>query len=335
MHGRQKTAFGAIGMTSYVIRRLLLSVLLLIAASLMAFMILKAAPGDYFTQLKADPRIPQEYVEQQRRMYGLDKPAVAQYGIWVSRAVRGDLGFSFAYKQPVSAVIGTRLFNTLTLNLFAILLTWLVAIPVGIYAAVRQYSMGDKLLSGISFIGMSMPTFFAALILLYIFSSVLGILPPGGMYSINYDNMSRSERVMDIARHMVIPVIVLVLTAMASLQRITRGNMLEVLGQQYIRTARAKGLSERRVIYRHALRNALNPLITIFGYEFGALLSGAALLEIIIDYPGLGSLMYTAVRSQDQFLVMGGFMMGAVMLLLGNLLAELLLAWVDPRISYS
>lgn len=322
-------------MTSYIIRRLFLSVLLLLAASLMAFLILKAAPGDYFAQLRADPRIPQEYVEQQRRIYGLDKPVVVQYAMWLFNAVRGDLGYSFAYKQPVSSVIGTRVFNTLVLNLFAISLTWLVAIPIGIYAAVHQYSLGDKILSGISFIGMSLPSFFSALILLYLFASVLGVLPPGGMYSVDFASLSLWGKTVDLARHMAIPVMVLVLSAMASLQRITRGNMLEVLGQHYVRTARAKGLSEGRVVYRHALRNALNPLITIFGYEFGALLSGAALLEIIIDYPGLGSLMYTAVRSQDQFLVMGGFMMGAVMLLIGNLLAELLLAWVDPRISYS
>jgi len=203
-----------------------------------------------------------------------------------------------------------------------------------VYAAVRQYSRADKVLSAISFVGMSLPSFFSALILLYIFASVLTILPAGGMYSVNFESMSYGEKLADLARHMVIPVVVLALAAMAGLQRITRGNMLEVLRADYVRTARAKGLSEWKVIYKHALRNALNPLITIFGYEFGALQSGAALLEIIIDYPGLGSLMYTAVRSQDQFLVMGGFMMGAMMLLVGNLLAEVLLAWVDPRISY-
>jgi len=321
-------------MASYVIRRLLLSVVLLAAASFMAFMILKAAPGDYFDLLKADPRIPQDYVERLRQQYGLDKPVLLQYITWVSKAVRGDFGYSFAYKQPISDVIGTRVLNTLVLNLFAILFTWMVAIPIGIYASVHQYSTRDKILSGVSFVGMSCPSFFSGLILLYIFASVIGILPPGGMYSVDFPRMSVGEKILDVARHMVIPVIVLVLAAMASLQRITRGNMLEILGQQYVRTARAKGLSERQVIYKHALRNALNPLITIFGYEFGALLSGSALLEIILDYPGLGSLMYTAVRSQDQFLVMGGFMMGAVMLLAGNLLAELLLVWVDPRISY-
>ena len=321
-------------MVGYIIRRLLLSVLLLVAASLMAFMILKAAPGDYFDLLKADPRIPQDYVERLREQYGLDRPGYVQYGMWLSKAVQGDFGYSFAYKQPISAVIGVRLINTLILNLLAVAVTWLVAIPIGVYAAVHQYSRRDKVLSGISFVGMSVPSFFSGLILLYLFASVLGWLPPGGMKSVNYDQLSAGAKMTDIARHLVIPVVVLALAAMASLQRITRGNMLEVLGQQYVRTARAKGLSETRVVYKHALRNALNPLITIFGYEFGALLSGSALLEIILDYPGLGSLMYTAVRNQDQFLVMGGFMMGACMLLMGNLLAEVLLAWVDPRISY-
>ena len=321
-------------MTAYVIRRLLLSFLLLLAASLMAFLILKAAPGDYFDMLKADPRIPQEYVRKERARYGLDKPVPVQYALWLWNVVRGDFGYSFAYKQPVAAVIGSRTLNTLILNLCAVFVTWSIAIPIGVYASVHQYSRSDKILSAISFVGMSLPSFFSALILLYVFASVLGVLPAGGMVSVNFETLSTSGKVLDLARHMAIPVGVLALSAMASLQRITRGNMLEVLRQEYVRTARAKGLSEGRVIYKHALRNALNPLITIFGYEFGALLSGAALLEIIIDYPGLGSLMYTAVRSQDQFLVMGGFMMGAVMLLLGNLLAELLLAYVDPRITY-
>ncbi len=321
-------------MAAFILRRAALSVVLLFAASLMSFLILKAAPGDYFNLLKADPRIPQEYVEQQRRLYGLDKPVLVQYGLWVKNALHGDLGYSFANKQPVSDIIGSRLLNTLLLNVCAIVLTWSVAIPIGIYAAVRQYSRGDKILSGISFVGMSLPTFFSALILLYIFSSVLDVLPPGGLYSPGFPRLSTGEKIADVASHLVIPVVVLVLSAMASLQRITRGNMLEILAMQYVRTARAKGLSERKVVYKHALRNALNPLITIFGYEFGALLSGSALLEIIINYPGLGSLIYQAVRSQDQFLVMGGFMMGAMMLLLGNLIAELLLAWVDPRISY-
>jgi len=322
-------------MTSFIIRRCLIGLLLLWGASLMGFAIMKAAPGDYFDRLKMDTRVSEEYVEQLRARYRLDRNVLVQYGAWLANFVRGDLGESFEYKLPVSKVIGDRLVNTLVLNVLSILFTWMVAIPIGIYAAVRQYSLGDKILSGLAFLGMSLPGFFSALLLLYVFSAVLGWLPSGGLRSLDHDQLSFVGRLADYARHLIIPVIVLSLTALAGLQRITRGNMLEVLRQQYITTARAKGLSERRVIYKHALRNAVNPLITIFGYQFAAMFSGAALLEIIINYPGLGSLMLAAIRSQDQFLVMGGFMMGAIMLLMGNLVAEILLAVVDPRISYS
>ncbi len=322
-------------MSSFIIRRLLIGLLLLWGASLMGFSIMKAAPGDYFDRLKMDPRVSQEYIDQVRERYRLDEHVLVQYGAWLWNFVRLDFGYSFEYKLPVSHVIKDRVLNTLLLNAVAILLTWTIAIPIGIYAAVRQYSIGDKILSGLAFVGMSLPGFFSALLLLYIFAAVLGWLPSGGLRSLDHDQLSLGGKLADYAAHLVIPAVVLSLGALAGLQRITRGNMLEVLRQQYITTARAKGLSERRVIYKHALRNAVNPLITIFGYQFAALFSGAALVEIIINYPGLGSLMLTAIRSQDQFLVMGGFMMGAIMLLVGNLLAEILLAVVDPRISYS
>ncbi len=322
-------------MTSFIIRRLLIGLLLLWGASLMGFSIMKAAPGDYFDRLRMDPRVSQEFIEQLRQRYRLDDHVLIQYGAWLWRFVQLDFGESFEYMLPVNKVIGSRLVNTLVLNLLAIAFTWAIAIPIGIYAAVRQYSLGDKILSALAFVGMSLPSFFSALLLLYIFSAVLGWLPTGGLTSLDHDELSFGGKLADYAKHLVIPVSVLSLMALAGLQRITRGNMLEVLRQQYITTARAKGLSERRVIYKHALRNAVNPLITIFGYQFAAMFSGAALLEIIINYPGLGSLMLTAIRSQDQFLVMGGFMMGAIMLLVGNLLAEILLAVVDPRISYS
>jgi peptide/nickel transport system permease protein len=322
-------------MSSFIIRRLLIGLLMLWAASVMGFCIMKAAPGDYFDRLKMDPRISQDYIEQLRHQYRLDRNVLVQYGAWVWQFVHLDFGYSFEYKLPVSKLIGERLVNTLMLNIIAVLITWLVAIPIGIYAAVRQYSLGDKIISALSFVGMSLPGFFSALLLLYVFSAVLDWLPSGGLKSLEHDQLAFAARLADYARHLVIPAVVLSLVALAELQRITRGNMLEVLRQQYIVTARAKGLSERRVIYKHALRNAINPLITIFGYEFAALFSGAALLEIILNYPGLGSLMLSAIRSQDQFLVMGGFMMGAIMLLAGNLLAEILLAVADPRISYS
>jgi peptide/nickel transport system permease protein len=181
---------------------------------------------------------------------------------------------------------------------------------------------------------MSTPGFFLALLLMWIFSGLLGLLPAGGLTGVDHDRLSVAGKLADYAAHLAIPTIVLSVGALASLQRITRGNMLEVLRQQYIVTARAKGLSERRVIYRHALRNAINPLITIFGYEFAGLFSGAALMEIILNYPGMGMLMYDSIQAKDEPMVMAGFLMGAMMLLLGNLLADVLLAVVDPRISY-
>jgi peptide/nickel transport system permease protein len=322
-------------MTSYIIRRILIALLMLLAASMLGYGFMKLAPGSYFDRLKQDSRVSQEYIEQERAKYHLDSPVYVQYFAWLSRFVRGDFGYSFEYKRPVAQLIGDRLINTLILNIAAITLTWLVAIPLGVYAAVHQYRPSDKVLSSISFMGMSLPHFFLALLLLYIFSGELQWLPAGGLKSVDYDQLTISGKLADLAAHLAIPVVVLVVGALAGLQRIMRGNMLDVLRQQYVTTARAKGLSEHRVVYKHALRNAVNPLITIFGYQFASLFSGAALLEIITSYPGLGYLLFNAVRSKDEFLVMGGFMMGALMLLVGNLLADLLLAVVDPRISYS
>ena len=276
----------------------------------------------------------QETIDRERAKRHLDKPVPVQYLYWLGRFAQGDFGRSFKYNRPVWEVMLSRLGNTLLMNVVAIFLTWAVAIPLGVYAAVHQYSRMDKLLSGVSFLGMSVPGFFLALVLMWIFAGVLGWLPAGGLTSVDHEKMSFIGKVGDYARHLLIPTVVLVFGSLAGLQRITRGNMLEVLRQQYITTARAKGLPEHRVIYRHALRNAINPLITIFGYHFAALFSGAALMEIILNYPGMGQMMLEAIRSKDEPLVMGGFMLGAIMLLVGNLLADILLAVADPRISY-
>jgi peptide/nickel transport system permease protein len=213
--------------------------------------------------------------------------------------------------------------------------TWAVAIPLGIWAAVRQYKWPDRVLSALSFTGMSLPSFFLALLALWIFCSKLGWLPPGGLRSIDHDEMTFWGRMGDYALHLIVPVIVLTFGALAGLQRVTRGNMLEVLREQYVTTARAKGASETRVVYKHALRNAVNPLVTLLGYEFAGLFSGAALLEIVINYPGMGQLILEALRAKDQSLVMSTFLIGSVMLVLGNLIGDLLLAWVDPRVSYA
>lgn len=320
-------------MGAYIIRRILIALAMVVAASMLSYGVMKLTPGTYFDQLRMDPR-QVTMAEREIARHHLNEPAYVQYYYWFSGILHGDLGTSFKYQRPATDVVGGRIFNTLLMNLAAIFFTWTVAIPLGIYAAVHQYSRTDKLLSGLSFLGMSLPGFFLALLLLWIFAGILDVLPAGGLTSIDHDQMSVLGQIGDYASHLVIPTIVLAFGGLASLQRITRGNMLEVLRQQYVTTARAKGLPEQRVIYRHALRNAINPLITIFGYEFAALFSGAALLEIILNYPGLGNMMYEAIISKDEPLAMAGFMLGAVMLLAGNLLADILLAVADPRISY-
>lgn len=320
-------------MTAYIFRRLLVSIPLLLAISFITFMFIHMAPGNYFDTLRMNPQISEETIAKYEAKYHLDQPAVVQYLFWLKSLLRFDLGYSFSMLSPVADVIKVRLYNTFVLSLAALLFTWLIAIPLGIYCAVHQNRLGDRFFSGLSFIGLSIPNFFFAMLLLYL-ASLTGILPLGGMRSANYEQLSQLAKHLDLIKHLAIPTIVIGTSALAGLQRIMRGNMLEVLRAQYITTARAKGLPEHRVIYRHALRNAINPMITIFGFSLSGLLSGAALTEIITGWPGLGTVMLQAVRSQDIFLVMGSMLMGGVMLVCGNLIADVLLAWADPRIQY-
>jgi peptide/nickel transport system permease protein len=324
-------------MKDEIIRRTLILFPQLLLICFITFLFIDLAPGDVLAKYRFDPRISSETVKKIEHQYHFDKPGIIQFGYWIGNLCRGDLGYSFAREAKVTDVILERAFNTFTLGLFSILFTWLIAVPLGIYAAVHQYSWGDRILSAISYFGMSLPTFFFALVLMFLVYlgrdlPIIGAIPIGGMLSPNYDEFSWLAKIGDRALHLVIPVFVLTIVSLAGLQRISRGNMLEELRKQYVTTARAKGLPESRVIYGHALRNAINPLITLFGFEFSSLLSGAALLEIIINWPGLGSLMLEAVRSQDTFLVMGDLLMGGVMLIFGNLVADILLVIADPRI---
>ena len=333
-------------MTAFIIRRLLFGIVLVFLASVLSFTILKLSPGQAVTG-DFDPRLSKEYRDQQMRSMGLDRHPVRQYLDWLGVTVpvnsetragllQGNLGQSFQYKQPVSKIVGSRIGATLTLNFAALLFTWLIAIPLGIYAAVHHHRWADKILSTVSFAGMSLPGFFLALLLLWIFASKFRFLPSGGLRDpVNHDAFTTWGKLLDYAHHLIVPVVVLAFGALAELQRISRGNMLEVLRMQYITTARAKGLSERKVVYKHALRNAVNPLVTILGFEFAALFGGAALMEIIINYPGMGMLLLESLRAKDQPLVMSLFLIGSVMLVVGNLLSEILLAMVDPRVTYA
>jgi peptide/nickel transport system permease protein len=319
-------------MTKYILKRLLIAVLLLLVMSFVTFMLMRLTPGNYLDTLRMDPQISKDTLAYYEKLYHLDKPAYQQYFHWLGGILRGEFGYSFYYNVPVVQIIGSRLGNTFILSFAAFLLTWALAIPLGIWAALRRGRWSDRVVQFVAYIFLSLPGFFVAMVLLYA-ASVTGWLPLGGMESPGAADMPWLLRVGDMLKHLIIPATALSLGSIAALQKLMRGNMLEVLGKQYILAARARGLPESRVVYVHALRNALNPMITLLGYEFAALLSGAALMEIITSWPGLGSLMLTAVRSKDIYLVMASMMMGGVLFVIGNLLADIALVKADPRIK--
>jgi len=321
-------------MWQFILKRILVAIPMLLGIALLTFALMGGTPGSYLDTMRLDPSLSPETIAQYERLYGLDKPWGVQFIKWTINIFRLEFGFSFHYKIPVAKIIAGRLFNTFILSFASFLITWTIAIPLGIWAALNRNRWIDRIIQVSSYISLSLPSFFLVMIFLYLASLVPGFLPLGGMVSPNFDDLSVVGKIFDVLRHLVIPATALSIGSIAGLQRIMRGSMLEVLGQQYILTARAKGLPETRVVYHHALRNAINPLITLLGYEFSALLSGAALTEIICSWPGLGSLMLTAVRSKDIYLVMASMMMGGVLFLIGNLLADITLAKIDPRIRF-
>ncbi len=318
----------------YVLKRLGQAILTLFLASALSFTIIQLAPGNYLDTLRLNPQISPERLEELIRQFGLDKPPLVQYGSWLWRVVTHfDFGTSFVYWRSVSSLLLERIPATLLLAVTSIIVTWAIAIPLGIISAVKQNTILDKLLRVLSYFGQGFPSFITALLLLFVAQNLSPLFPIGGMTSINYNYLSPLGKVIDIGWHMILPTIALSITSFAGLQRLTRGQLLDVLRQDYIQTARAKGLPEDRVIYVHALRNAVNPLITLLGFEFASLLGGAFIAEFFFNWPGLGRLILQAVQGQDIYLVMGSLMMGATMLIVGNLLADLLLKAVDPRIK--
>nr|WP_257790498.1 ABC transporter permease [Thermostichus lividus] len=316
-----------------MLKRLGEALITLLLASALSFAIMQLAPGNYLDNLKADPQISLERLQELERQFGLDKSPVEQYVRWLWQIIRyGNFGTSFVYQRSVASLLWERLPATLLLSLSSIVLTWGVAIPLGIWAAVNQDRWSDRLLRILSYLGQGFPSFITALLLLFLAQST-PLFPVGGMTSLYYDDLPWVAKVLDIGWHLILPTLALTLTSFAGLQRLMRGNLLDVLRQNYIQTARAKGLPESRVIYVHALRNAINPLITLLGFEFASLLSGAFIAEFFFNWPGLGRLILQAVTAQDIYVVMASLMMGALMLIIGNVLADLLLRWADPRIT--
>ncbi len=311
----------------------------LILISVITFGISKLAPGDYVTmKLLNNPTVSREAIEREKTRLGLDQPVPVQYVKWAKNFVTGDLGESFDYREKVSTLIWQRVPATLLLGISVFLFTWLIALPLGIMAAVRQYTATDKITSSITFFFLGVPDFFLAILLL-LGAALLNqhfhgqVFPIGGITSTTFADMSTFGKLLDYAWHLIIPVVAIGIGSIAILQRRMRGNLLDVLGEEYVRTARAKGLPEHKVVYKHAVRNALNPMITLLGFEFAALLSGVAIIENIVAWPGLGQLMLDAILKQDVNLAMAGVMAGTIMLLVGNLLADIMLVMSDPRIK--
>ncbi len=320
-------------MIRFVLKRLLITVPLLLGMTFLTFFLIQLAPGDFLDTLRLNPQISEDTIALYKQTFNLDKPVIVQYLVWLKNIFRGQWGYSFAYKAPVLTVISSRALNTLLLSLSAIVFTWLLVIPLGVIVALHHKIAAEKIVSFFSYLAISSPSFFIAFLLLY-GATFLHFLPLGGMRSLGYYELSPLARIFDIARHLIIPTLALSLGSIASLQRIMKANLLEVMGSPYILAAQARGLSRRRILYVHALKNAFNPMITIFGYQFSALLSGAAFIEIVTGWPGLGTVLLEAVRSQDLYLVMGSAVIGGLMLIAGNLLADIMLAIWDPRIRY-
>ena len=318
----------------YVFKRLLQALLTLFLASALCFAIIELAPGDYLDTLRQNPKISPETIKQLAQQFGLDKPAIVQYWRWLQQIVtRGNFGTSFVYQRSVASLLWERVPATLLMAIASLIVTWAIAIPLGIVAAVNQNRTVDRVLQVVSYTGQGFPSFITALLLLFFAQNTSPLFPIGGMTSIDHADLPWWGQILDYGWHLILPTVALSLTGFAGLQRLMRGQLLDVLRQDYIRTARAKGLPDDRVIYIHALRNAVNPLITLLGFEFASLLSGAFIAEYFFNWPGLGKLTLEAVTNQDLYLVMASLMMGATMLIVGNLLADLLLKAVDPRIK--
>ncbi len=324
-------------MTRYLIKRILFMIPLLLGITIICFAVMHLAPGkptDLQTQM--NPKASAEMKERLLSLYELDKPLHVQYVSWLKKLARGDLGTSFSSDhRPVADKILERLPITILINVLSLLIIIAVAVPIGVLSAVYQDSLFDKVTAVVVFVGFAVPTFWLALLLMIFFGIHLGWLPISGLRSLNYEYLSTWAQLADLAGHLVLPVFISAFGGLAGLSRYMRANMLEVIRQDYILTARAKGLSERQVIYKHALRNALLPAITILGLSVPGLIGGSVIFETIFAIPGMGQLFYMSVMARDYPTVMGILLSGAVLTLLGNLIADVSYAVADPRIRIS
>jgi len=318
-------------MIQYTVKRILKMIPTMIVISVIFFAIINMTPGD-FIDGKANPNMSAEKIADLKEIYGLDKPLPIRYVNWAKNAIKGNFGDSLKYKQPVTKVLNDYVWNSFYLAAISFVLSLLIAIPIGIISATKQYSGFDKTFTLLTFVSISLPSFFVALISIKIFSLDLGILPIGGMTTAG-SKATGIASFIDILKHMFLPVFSLTLIQIGSWVRYVRTSMLEVIRQDYIRTARAKGLKEKVVIYKHALRNGLIPIVTFIGMSIPGHFAGAIITETIFIWPGIGKIGYEAILNRDYTLVMGFNMFMAVLTLVGNLLSDVLYAVVDPRIK--
>lgn len=323
-------------MLAYLLKRVLMLIPLFIGITLITFVVIHLAPGEPVEmQTALNPKASAKTRERLREYYGLDKPLHIQYTTWLTRLSHLDFGRSFAPDgRPVIDKVKERIPVTLSINVIALILEFGLAVPIGILAATHRNSLLDKGITLFVFLGFAVPTFWLALLLMYIFGVKLGLLPISGLHSLGGDKLTGLAWLWDTARHLIMPLGVATFGSLAGLSRYTRATMLEVISQDYITTARAKGLSERVVILRHALRNALLPIITILGFSLPGLIGGSVIFETIFAIPGMGQLFYMGVMARDYPLVMGILVIGAFLTLAGNLLADLAYAVADPRIRH-
>jgi peptide/nickel transport system permease protein len=327
-------------MLNFIMRRLALMLVTLLAISFIAFAIIQLPPGDFLTTMQAEQAVSgggmsHEMVDFMRERYGLNEPFLNQYVKWIAGFPRGDFGYSFEWNTPVWPLIADRMGYTIVLGVLSLIVMFCLSIPIGIYSATHQYSFADTALSALSFFGLSIPGFLLALVWMYVGALVLRI-PVGGILSPDLvDKPMSVTKVLDFLNHLWPPALILGLASTAQLTRIMRTGMLDVLSQQFITTARAKGLAEKKVINKYAVRSALNPIVSVMAMEIPKIISASILIGIVMSVPTTGPLFLRSLLSQDMYLAGTFLLMMAVMQLVANLLADVALAWLDPRIVYT
>jgi peptide/nickel transport system permease protein len=325
-------------MATYIFRRLVYALIMVVLVSFVSFVIIELPPGDFLTQkieqLRArGDRSAESRIDEYRIRYGLDKPFMVRYVTWATNFVQGDFGESFEYERPVRDLLGQRVTFTIILSVATLIVVWALAIPLGVFSAVKQYSLADQIITTISFIGLGMPGFLFALLVLYFAITVLNI-EATGLFSQRYADAPWSfGKVIDLINHLWIPAIISAITGAGGLTRIMRGNLLETLGQPFVEAARARGLANTSVIWKHAVRIAINPLIVILGSEaIPGIITGGGLVSIVLNLPTITPLFVDSLRKLDMYMAGTCIVFITLLLLAGNLLADLALAWADPRI---